>query len=497
MIVLLTVSILTLLLAQTVPVLAQGELASLTGTFTDEGVDTDGDGAYNYLKLGVEVNVTAPGTYKVDAGGLYDQIPNWVSLLTVNTSYLDAGIHTVNIWLNGTGIYVAGVNPYYIAGIKLYAENGTELDALTDVTLSKQYTFDEFQRPEFEMEINKVERQIFLDEIGSIYVANSYRITINGFKTDTVELGYPDGAYDFAVRDEMGTLEFTAENGTIKITLRQAVEAGETETLYTFYRIPWEKCLTHQDGINYSLDFTFYEEFNSTIGELTVSVALPKGAQFQSSTPIAPDSIEKNNNQETLKYSFSNVNPSDNLNFSISYKYLIIWTSFYPTVWMGILAVAAAAALILWKAPKPPAAAVIQVPTTEIKSFVESYEEKLRIREDLAALEERVRKGKIPRRRYKVRRKMLEARLSTLSRMLSSLGDKIRSAGPTYANLLRQIEVAETSLEGAERELQRVEARYRRGEISKGAYGKLVEEYRNRIEEAEATIDGVLLRLRE
>jgi hypothetical protein len=42
-----------------------------------------------------------------------------------------------------------------------------------------------------------------------------------------------------------------------------------------------------------------------------------------------------------------------------------------------------------------------------------------------------------------------------------------------------------------------VKKRYRRGEISKGAYGKLLEEYNHRIEDAEATIDGVLLRLRE
>ena len=92
---------------------------------------------------------------------------------------------------------------------------------------------------------------------------------------------------------------------------------------------------------------------------------------------------------------------------------------------------------------------------------------------------------------------MLDGRLSTVSRNLSSLREKIRSAGSKYANMMRQIEVAETNLEGAERDMQRVKTRYRRGEVSKGAYGKLLEEYTSRIEEAEATIDGVLLRLRE
>ena len=36
------------------------------------GVDTDGDGYFDYLNLGIEINVTTPATYTVDAGGLYD-----------------------------------------------------------------------------------------------------------------------------------------------------------------------------------------------------------------------------------------------------------------------------------------------------------------------------------------------------------------------------------------------------------------------------------------
>jgi hypothetical protein len=63
--------------------------------------------------------------------------------------------------------------------------------------------------------------------------------------------------------------------------------------------------------------------------------------------------------------------------------------------------------------------------------------------------------------------------------------------------MMRQLEVAETNLEGAERDIQRVEVRYRRGEVSKGAYGKLIDEYKHRRDEAEATIDSVILRFRD
>jgi chromosome segregation ATPase len=191
------------------------------------------------------------------------------------------------------------------------------------------------------------------------------------------------------------------------------------------------------------------------------------------------------------------VEPDDDLVFSVDYKHLLFWSSFYPTVWIGIVVVAASVLSFFWKAPKLSVSQVIAVPTKDLKSFVDSYEEKARIKSELESLEERLQKGKIPRRRYKVRRRMLEGRLSALSRTLSSLSATIRSAGSQYAGMMRQIEVAEANLEGAGRDMQRVESRYRRGEISKGAYGKLVDEYKSRIEEAEATIDGVLLRLRE
>jgi hypothetical protein len=471
--------------------------ATLTETIYDEGIDTDGDGYYDYLNLGVEVNVTAAGTYTVDAGGVYDPSYNYVSVPTANSTYLDVGIHVVYLALDGTGIYAESVNPTSIAKILLYDESNTTLGTVTDLTLPTSYSYDQFQRPVVEIEFSEIEREIMLDQAGSICVTNAYYITNLGFRAETIELGFPEDAYDFEVRDEMGTVETLTENNTMTVTLRSVLETNETETLYLIYHIPWSDHVSQKDGIDYTLNFTFYEQFNSTIEKLTASITLPKGAEFQSSTPLDPTSIKKSDLQETMSFTFSDVTPSDELNFEINYEYNVFWGSFYPTIWVGILAVAASAVFLFWGTPKTISAPTIQVPSKDLRSFVDAYEEKMRIRSELESLEERLRKGKIPRRRFKVRKKMLDSRLSTVSRNLSSVRETLRAAGSQYANMMRQIEVAETNLEGAEREIQRVKKRYRRGEVSKGAYRKLMEEYNGRIEEAEATIDGVLLRLRE
>lgn len=96
-----------------------------------------------------------------------------------------------------------------------------------------------------------------------------------------------------------------------------------------------------------------------------------------------------------------------------------------------------------------------------------------------------------------MRKRTLESRLSVLSRDLTVLREKIMATGPRYAEVMRQIEVAETRLEGAKTDIRRVEARYRRGEISKEAYRRLLRDYYGKRDGAKTTIDGVLLRIRE
>ena len=359
------------------------------------------------------------------------------------------------------------------------------------------YTYDNFQRPIVAIEFEELEREIILDQSGSIYVTNTFLVTPVGFWVNTVDLGFPEGAFNFELRDEMGTLETETENNLMTVTLRNTLDENETETLYLNYRVPWNELISQQNGVDYSLDFTFYEQFNSKIGTLTVSIILPKGAQFQSSSPLDPDAIEKTDLQETITFSLSDVSPSNDLNFEINYRYNVFWGSFYPTIWVGILAIVATALFFFWGAPKVITAPTIQVQPKNLKSFVDACEEKISLRSELEALDERLHKGKIPRRRYKVRKKMLDGRLSSVSRTISVLRETIRASGSKYANLMRQLEVAEAKLEGTEKDLQRVKSRYGRGEISKGAYRKIVEDYQSRIEDAESTIDGVLLRLRD
>ena len=487
---------LSLLLVQLSPVNAQDPGASLTGTITNEGIDLDDDGHFDVLRVGIEVNVTTPGTYTVDAGGLYDGVPNVAYVQDNATEYLTVGLHFLYVDLDGTKIYAGNVSPTHLASVYLIDNTDTTIDQKADLALPTSYTFDDFQRPVLNIEIEKIQREITVEQSGKILVSNAYTINNLGFMAENLTIGIPENAKDVKVRDEMGTLETSIDDTMMTVSLRSILDTNQTGTLYVSYYLPWNEHITNPNGNDYTLSSTFYENFNSTIGTLTVSVTLPDGATYQSST-LNPDSVQKNG-PETMTFLFTDVNPSDNLTFEINYQYSVFWASLYPTIWVGIIAVIGTAVYFVWGKPQQGISApTVQVPTKDLTNFVNTYDEKTSIKSELASLEERQQKGKIPRRKYKVRKKMLEGRLSAVSRSLSTLGASIRAGGSKYERLMSDLEIAEAKLENVEKDLQRVKARHNRGEISKGAYEKLLEEYQNRIEDAESTIDGVLLRLRD
>jgi hypothetical protein len=186
----------------------------------------------------------------------------------------------------------------------------------------------------------------------------------------------------------------------------------------------------------------------------------------------------------------------------IVYEYNPLWLSFRATLWMWALAIVGCTVAVVWKRPKAPVqvtgpALAVRLRPEVLRSFVDTYAEKRKATLEMESLENRAQKGKIPRRRYKVQRKTLETRVNTLSRNLTELKERMRAAGGQYAELMRQLEIAETEINGVEANIKNIESRHSRGELSLEAYRKLLSDYQRRKEGANTAINGILLRLRE
>lgn len=365
------------------------------------------------------------------------------------------------------------------------------------------------------LEANEMTREITLDNWGRIFCTESYSLVNKGaLEITSFTIRVPQEAYDISAKNKTGhSLSVSPQRGnataptnaTILFTAKPIQK--DVETLFTIsYWLPLKNYVSQYGLRDYNLSLAFFERqnFDWIIRKLTTTITLPEGADFIQ-LPILPEdlrakassSLQKNAFQEILTFNFYNVTPFQDLNFNLSYGHVIFWASFRPTLWMGTIVVVVCAVVSFWRIPKRPEAPITPVPSKDLRNFVDAYEKKTGIISELLLMEQQLQKGKIPRRKYKVRRESLEGRLSMLSRDLTELKEKLRRAGTRYASIIGQIEVNETQLEGLEVDIKRVEGRYKRGEISKGAYLRLLEEYHRRRERARVTIDGVLLRLKE
>jgi len=359
------------------------------------------------------------------------------------------------------------------------------------------------------LEVNEVKRDIEFAGLEQMSVTDSYRIVRRDDKLDKIKVTLPKEAADISAFDVFGlipatnlTIEQRSAHTNVAIKFTFPYDQDKEALFSVHYQLPWKNYVSTESWNDFHVSLTLFENFNWTIRKLITTIVLPEGATLTSSTLSAGlDSVQSSAFTSSLTFVFQNATPFQTFPFDFKYGRSVFWESYHPTLWMGSLVIVIGAIVSVWRFARPIAAplptAMIGIRAEDLKSFVDLYDEKRRLQREIESLETQARKGKIPRPRYKARKMTIESRLASLSRDLKALEEKIRLAGPRYTDLMRQIEVAETALEGVEADISRTGVRYRRGEISPAAYNKLLEDAYRRRDRALTTIDGVLLRLRE
>jgi hypothetical protein len=364
--------------------------------------------------------------------------------------------------------------------------------------------------------IKKLDRVITISPIGDIVASDSYRIVNNSTGSiGSFGVDLPLNASNIVGRDEFGrtlTVELLGTGATfqlVNVTFILPLNSGESTLLTVEYTLP---SVSPEQITRFALNLDLFPYFDYYVDEASVTIIPPEGARFltpQLSSIDPFSSLNREIFQETLSINREGVSyidyavPSEDV-LQVTYDYNPLWLSFRPTLWMWTLTVVGCIIVAVWRRPKTsaPARIVAQKASAglspdHVRAFTEAYEEKNRLTSELKSLEARAQKGKIPRRRYKVQRRTLEVRFDALSKNIAGLKGILRSAGGVYADLIRQLDVAETEFDEVETNISTVEARHNRGELSLEAYKKLLADYQRRKEKAETAINGILLRLRE
>jgi len=361
----------------------------------------------------------------------------------------------------------------------------------------------------------ELDRQITLGASGDVTSIDSYRIRNNSTVTaGALDLIIPSTATNVIVRDEFGavltteTLSSNQRTRLLNATLASALTSGRTSVLTVNYNLP----SASSQGSRFSLDLVHFPDFNYYVDQATVTFVPPEGARFITPSLTELDSRSTLNRdifQDKLSFTETGVSkvdyeiPAEDA-LQVTYDYSPLWLAFRPTMWAWVIAIIGAVALAIWRRPKTAAPLRIVAPKASvalrpenIRAFIEAYEERSRLNSELKSLDARAQKGKIPRRQYKVQRRTLEIRSEGLLKNTNDQKATFRSAGGVYADLVRQLDYAETELDETETNIGAIETRYSRGDLPLENYKKQLADYQRRKEKSETTINGILLRLRE
>jgi hypothetical protein len=363
--------------------------------------------------------------------------------------------------------------------------------------------------------VKELNRQITISPASDITAFDNYRITNNSPDTlSFIEIALPPEATNIIAKDEFGrtlttnSITTTDNAHLVNVTFISSIKSGTSTLLTAEYTLP----KISEQNPHFTLNFNLFPNFNYYVKTAKITFTLPEGARFltpQHTTIDTYSSLIRETFQETLSITREGISKVtyDVLSeetIEITYDYNPLWLSFRPTVWVWTLAVVSCISIAVWKRQKTAKPLRIATPETSItlspnnvKAFTEAYDEKNRLNTELKTLERRAQKGKIPRRRYKVQRRSLEARLDNISKNITGLKKTFRSAGGVYANLARQLDVAEAELVEVETKMRAIEVRHRRGALPLESYKRALADYQRRKEKAEATVNGILLRLRE
>ncbi len=400
-------------------------------------------------------------------------------------------------YVNGT---VSGLT-YNVENLSAFTYNTSQVD-LT-IPAGAYQNFD----------IEQLTRTVNINAFGQVSASDFYFVTNNSTSTmDSMDFILPPNASNVAANDQIGVPIITAPSPnseypnryTINFTLD--VNPGEAIKFTVSYDLP-DNVYVSKVGSSFTLNMSFFQDSISYIDQASVGFFLPQGARLSDfETTLAGNLYGVNHDvyQDSMSVSEQNVIPLASFTVNFSYTYNPLWLALGPTLWIFAFTMVGSAVVWLWRRPRAPSGVVI--PSTarggairpeDYRAFADAYEEKMKIEGEIDALDERVQKGRLPRRRYKVQKKTLETRLSALDRTLAETGGKLHTGGGHYADMMRQLEVAEAQIDEAEGSISSIEARQTRGEISLETYRKLLADYERRKERAKTTIRGILLRLRE
>lgn len=128
----------------------QSSKTTFDGQFNYNGIDTDGDNLYNYLRTNIGIYTELAGQFKI-SGALFDLQDNQITENEVQVD-LTNGNNTIEFNFNGKTINAFGIDgPYKLKNLTLINGNGIMVDFLSVADTTLFFSSADFQKPDIRL----------------------------------------------------------------------------------------------------------------------------------------------------------------------------------------------------------------------------------------------------------------------------------------------------------------------------------------------------------
>jgi hypothetical protein len=285
--------------------------ATLTGKITDRGVDEDGNGKFDYLQIGVELNATSAGFYRIGVSGYLTKTFGYSGN---NETYAEKGIQMAQVRLEGEMFYYAVKHLSSLDWVSLADQNGNVIQMIRNIPLSREYNYTQFDAPAVIMTGKILDKGIDLDGDGkfdilqidvgvNVTASGPTSISMYGLKNGAGGF-VPVGGYNYNNTD-VGTKTVSIKlDGSSIYAFKMNVEQIGQISLTTMRHV-------QQDLIDVPLSRTYQPtEFDSPQVNIGDYVKYAVNATWKSSNPQATapsDQIKELNGVRWLKVEVQNI----------------------------------------------------------------------------------------------------------------------------------------------------------------------------------------------
>ncbi|MFH0897729.1 MAG: hypothetical protein V1850_06775, partial [Candidatus Bathyarchaeota archaeon] len=311
--------------------------------------------------------------------------------------------------------------------------------------------------PEINLKCISANSEVVLDSWGNINFHNSYSIQnigINNIQVLTLHL--PLSAEEVSAYDAVGSLGFTAKSTDneeeVNITLRYPLRGNGGATFYNdvaaftvSYRMRSRTYLTSIGSwTHYKLNLRLPISMNLTIKSLVVKVTLPEGAVYQTSSYSG--NVPTGGLTPMIEYFFKDSDPAHSPTLTVDYEYSVFWSALRPTFLVGGVTLVIGYLIFYQRRRKQPSEIITDKNVTFIESFTEICDERLMLWSEIDSLEDSLDDKGIRRKDYNRKKMIMQQRLRTLDHTLTNLKSEIRKIKPRYAEIISNLEKAETAI---------------------------------------------------